>query len=109
MILLIFNLINLIFIQGETDQTDEKLETPLVESRSTAETEPDLPSESLGKIIRIIELNSRILNTFFMYELLYIKEMDVLKTLDDEEIDEMTPLKTELTDEGEETLNKFRS
>ena len=39
-----------------------------------------------------------------MYELLYIKEMDVLKTLDDEEIDEMTPLKTELADEGEETL-----
>ena len=35
--------------------------------------------------------------------------MDVLKsdenqTLDDEEIDEMTPLKTELTDEGEETI-----
>ena len=35
--------------------------------------------------------------------------MDVLKadenkTLQDIEIDEMTPLKTELTDEGEETL-----
>ena len=48
MILLIFNLINLIFIQGETDQTDEKLETAVVERRSTAETEPDLPTESLG-------------------------------------------------------------
>ena len=40
--------------------------------------------------------------------------MDVLhsdenKTLHDVEIDEMTPLKTELTDEGEETLeNHFR-
>ena len=37
--------------------------------------------------------------------------MDVLKsdenkTLDEEEIDEMTPLKTELTDEGEES--KYR-
>ena len=42
-----------------------------------------------------------------MYDVI---EMDVLKTLDDVEIDEMTPLKTgELTDEGEETLNKFRS
>ena len=35
--------------------------------------------------------------------------MDVLKsgenkTLEDEEIDEITPLKTELTDEGEETI-----
>ena len=30
--------------------------------------------------------------------------MDILKTLDDEEIDEMTPLKTERTDEGDETL-----
>ena len=55
MILLVFIklLTNLISTLGETDQTDEKLETPLVESRSTAETEPDLPSESLGKIIRI--------------------------------------------------------
>ena len=38
-----------------------------------------------------------------------IKDMDVLKsdenkTLEDEEIDEMTPLNTELTDEGEETI-----
>ena len=39
--------------------------------------------------------------------------MDVLKsdenkTLDDEEIDEMTPLKTELKDEGEETIELFQ-
>ena len=36
--------------------------------------------------------------------------MDVFKsdennTVEDEEIDEMTPLKTELTDEGDETTN----
>ena len=42
------------FIIGETDQTDEKLETAVVERRSTAETELDLPTESLGKIIEII-------------------------------------------------------
>ena len=41
--------------------------------------------------------------------------MDVLKsdenqTLDDEEIDEMTPLKTELTDKCDETIEyQFRS
>ena len=46
---------NLIFIPGETDQTDEKLETAEVERRSTAETELDLPTESLGKIIDIIK------------------------------------------------------
>ena len=37
--------------------------------------------------------------------------MDVLKTLheDQEEIDEMTPLKTELTDEGDDIIgSKFR-
>ena len=43
------------FIIGETDQTDEKLETPVVERRPTAETELDLPTESLGKIIEIFE------------------------------------------------------
>ena len=48
-------MINLISIPGETDQTDEKLETAVVERRSTAETELDLPTESLGKIIDIIE------------------------------------------------------
>merc|ERR1712183_618749 len=58
-------------IPGETDQTDEKLETAVVERRSTAETELDLPTESL--------------------------EMDVLnsdenKTLEDEEIDGLTEL-----------------
>ena len=73
------------------------METAEVERRSTAETELDLPTESLGKIIDIIQ-------TIKHFQ--YIIEMDVLKsdenkTLDDE-IDEMTPLKTELTDEGEE-------
>ena len=29
---------------------------------------------------------------------------DENKTVEDEEVDEMTPLKTELTDEGDETL-----
>ena len=52
MILLELNLS--IFILGETVKTDEKLETPVVERRSTAETELDLPTESLGKIIQII-------------------------------------------------------
>ena len=44
----------IIAIPGETDQTEEKLETTVVERRSTAETELDLPTESLGKIIDII-------------------------------------------------------
>ena len=47
-------MINLISVPGETDQTDEKLETPVVERRSTAETELHLPTEWLGKIIEII-------------------------------------------------------
>ena len=45
-----FNLIILISILGESDQTDEKLETPVVERRST-ETEQDGPTESLGKSV----------------------------------------------------------
>ena len=48
------NSIDLISISGETDQTDEKLETAVVESESSAETELDIPTESLGKIIYII-------------------------------------------------------
>ena len=40
--------------------------------------------------------------------MIHFIEMDVLKsdenkTLEDDEIDEVTPLKTELTDEGEES------
>ena len=46
-------LIELICIAGDTDQTDEKLETGEFERRPTAETELDLPTESLGKIIDI--------------------------------------------------------
>ena len=52
------------------------------------------------------------LNTFITQ---YLIEMDVLhsdenKTLHDVEFDEMTPLKTELTDEGYETRElQFRS
>ena len=45
--------VNLISILGETEQTD-KLETAEVERRSKTETELDLPTESLGKIIDII-------------------------------------------------------
>ena len=46
------------------------------------------------------------LNNFINY--IYITEMDVFKsdenkTVEDVEIDEVTPLKTELTDEGDET------
>ena len=71
------------------------METAEVERRSTAETELDLPTESLGKIIDIIQTIKQFEN---------IIEMDVLnKKLEDEEIDEVTPLKTELTDEGDET------
>ena len=44
-------MIDLISTPGETDQTDEKSETAVVKRRATAETELDLPPESLGKII----------------------------------------------------------
>ena len=44
---------NLISIPGETNQTET--ETADVERRSTAETKLNLPTESLGKIIDIIE------------------------------------------------------
>ena len=50
-----YHLINLISIPGDTDQTEEKLETAEVERRSTAETELDLPTESLGKIVVYIK------------------------------------------------------
>ena len=46
----ISKLINLISITGDTDQTDEKLETAEVERRDRAETELDLHTESIGKI-----------------------------------------------------------
>ena len=46
-----FNLIDLISIPGETDQTDEKIETAVVVRRATAEPDLDLPTESLGKIL----------------------------------------------------------
>ena len=46
--------INLITIPGEADQTDENLETAEVERRDRAETELDLHTESIGKIIDII-------------------------------------------------------
>ena len=52
---IVFSLIyNLISIPAETDQTDEMFETAEVEKRSTAETELDLPTELLGKMIDII-------------------------------------------------------
>ena len=96
----LIDLINLISIPGDTDQTDEKLETAEVERRDRAETELDLHTESLGKIIDIQDV---------VYHLIwfeYIIEMDVLqsdgnKTLheEEEETEEMTPLETELTDE----------
>ena len=76
-----------------------------VERRSTAETELDLQTELLGKI-KTIERFNTFISQFFI-------EMDVLhsdenKTLHDVEIDEI--LKTEQTDEGEETLEyQFRS
>merc|ERR1712062_555583 len=67
--------------------TDLKLETTVVET----ETELDFRTESIGKIIE------------------YIIEMTVLKsnenqTLEYEEINEMTPLKTEVTDESDNII-----
>ena len=50
---------------GETDPTDKKLETAEIKRRSIAETEPDLPTESLGKIINtIIKNNFTLLSTY---------------------------------------------
>ena len=50
---------------GETDPTDEKLETAEIKRRSVAETEMDLPTESLGKIINtIIKNNFTLLSTY---------------------------------------------
>ena len=46
--------LNLISIPGETDQTEEKLQTPVVERRSTEGTELDLSTESVAKIIEYI-------------------------------------------------------
>ena len=48
-----FLIYHLISIPGDTDQTDEKLETAEVERRDRAETELDLHTQSLGKIIDI--------------------------------------------------------
>ena len=42
--------IDLISIPGDTDHTDEKLETAEVERRPRAETELDLPTESPSKM-----------------------------------------------------------
>ena len=58
-------LYDLIFMLGETDPTDEKLETAEIKRRSVAETELDLPTESLGKIINtIIKNNFTLLSTY---------------------------------------------
>ena len=59
--------VNLISIPGETDQTDEKVETAVVERRSTAETELDLPTESLGKMIDIIKTIRQFFLTYKIY------------------------------------------
>ena len=56
---------------GETDPTDKKLETAEIKRRSIAETEPDLPTESLGKIIELIPL-SKTLSHF--YQLIYVRD-----------------------------------
>ena len=50
-------IINSISIPGEADKIDEEFETADVERRFTAKTELDLPTESLGKMIDIIEIN----------------------------------------------------
>ena len=50
-IFIIISGIDLISIPGETDQTDEKIETAVVVRRATAEPDLDLPTESLGKIL----------------------------------------------------------
>ena len=56
--ILIF-IINSISIPGEADKIDEEFETADVERRFTAKTELDLPTESLGKMIDIIEINKK--------------------------------------------------
>ena len=95
----------LISIPGDTDQTDEKLETAEVERRDRAVIELDFHTESLGKIIDIV---------YRIYSIEYIIEMDVLqsvenKTLhdDEEETGEMTPLKISRTESSASAIKWF--
>ena len=60
----------IIAIPGETDQT-EKSETTVDERRSTAETELDLPTESLGKIIDIIQTIEQFYQLIYNWDTLY--------------------------------------
>ena len=66
-----YNLIHLISIPGETNPTDEKLQTAVVERRSTAETELDLQTESLGKIIDIIQTIKQFCQLIYNWDTMY--------------------------------------
>ena len=81
---------NLIFIPGETDQTEEEEETG-VERESTAERELDLPTESIGKVI----LKWNVLSW------IYFTEMDVIKSAEQETLHEVEVE----GDEGDEAMN----